>query len=126
MLLRHLAELGTGFDCASISEMQSVLKLKVDPCRIVFANPCKASSALSYAREMGITRTTFDNMDELNKIKSYYPDAELSLRIFAEDPTALTSLGDKFGAGMESTDPLLRRARELNLNVIGISFHVGR
>ncbi|KAK2766868.1 hypothetical protein FQN54_006182 [Arachnomyces sp. PD_36] len=124
LLLSRLAELGAGFDCASISEMQAVLQLGVDPSRIIFANPCKSASSVSYARNMGITRTTFDNMDELSTIKTYHPDAELFLRIFAEDPTALISLGDKFGAEPDSTDLLLRRAKELSLNVIGISFHV--
>ncbi|KAI9040389.1 type III PLP-dependent enzyme [Aspergillus affinis] len=124
-LLKLLSELGTGFDCASIEELRGVLSLGVDPSRIVFANPCKTASSLVFARRVGVMHTTFDNLDELDTIKAYHPDALLVLRIYASDDDALISFGEKFGASMESTGPLLLRARELNLNVTGISFHVG-
>ena len=126
VLLKLLAVLGTGFDCASIEELRLVLSLGVHPSRIVFANPCKTPSALAFANQRHIVRTTFDNMDELDKIKRYYPDASLFLRIFADDPTALISLGEKFGAPLDSTYALLLRARDLGLKVIGVSFHIGQ
>ena len=43
-LLRVLAELGAGFDCASTAEVAAVLALGVSPERIVFANACKRPS----------------------------------------------------------------------------------
>jgi ornithine decarboxylase len=64
-------------------------------------------------------------MDELEKIQKYLPKAELLLRIFANDSDALIPLGDKFGASIESSLPLLQRAKALGLNVSGVSFHVG-
>lgn len=97
----------------------------MDPSRIVFANPCKAVSALCVARDMGVVRTTFDNLDELDSIKRFMPNAELFLRIHANDDGALIQLGDKFGASVDSTLVLLQRARELGLEVVGVSFHVG-
>ncbi|PKY05442.1 putative ornithine decarboxylase [Aspergillus campestris IBT 28561] len=124
-LLRLLCELGTGFDCASIAELQSVLSLGVDPSRIVFANPCKTASSLVFSRRVGVTHTTFDNLDELDTIKAYHPDAQLVLRIFASDSDALIDFGEKFGASTEYVPLLLARARELDLNVTGVSFHVG-
>lgn len=124
-LLKLLSDLGTGFDCASIEELRSVLSLGVDPSRIVFANPCKTASSLVFVRRVGVMHTTFDNLDELDTIKAYHPDAELVLRIFASDSDALIDFGEKFGASIESTPLLLRRARELNLTVTGVSFHVG-
>ena len=44
MILQTLAVMGTGFDCASKSEIRAVLKLGVDPSRIIYANPCKQAS----------------------------------------------------------------------------------
>ncbi|KAJ5954908.1 hypothetical protein N7501_009187 [Penicillium viridicatum] len=123
--LRVLAELGTGFDCASIEEMRAVLSLGVDPARILFANPCKAPAAVSFAREVGVLRTTFDNIDELDTIKAHMPKAQLLLRIYANDEGAFICLGEKFGAQLDTTEELLSRAWELGLNVIGVSFHVG-
>jgi ornithine decarboxylase len=68
---------------------------------------------------------TFDNADELHKVKKLYPEAELFLRISTDDSSSLCRLSLKFGAAMDSTDGLLRLAKELGLNVVGVSFHVG-
>ncbi|PLB36846.1 type III PLP-dependent enzyme [Aspergillus candidus] len=124
-LLRLLAELGTGFDCASIEELRSVLALGVDPARIIFANPCKAASSLVFAQRAGVSWTTFDNLDELDTIKRYHPNALLALRIFASDSDALIDLSKKYGAPIDSTWRLLQRAQALGLEVSGVSFHVG-
>lgn len=125
-MLRVLAGLGTGFDCASIDELHAVLSLGVDPSRIVYANPCKASSALRFANHVGVVKTTFDNLDELDSIKAFLPHAQLFLRIHANDDAALLQLGEKFGAPSEATPLLLKRAWELGLEVVGVSFHVGK
>ena len=53
------------------------------------------------------------------------PEAELLLRIYANDDSALISFGEKFGAPIDCTEILLSRARELGLRVMGVSFHVG-
>lgn len=68
---------------------------------------------------------TFDNSDELYKIKRFFPDAELFLRILTDDSTSLCRLSDKFGASLDTTIDLLTLARDLELNVTGVSFHVG-
>ncbi|RAL17464.1 type III PLP-dependent enzyme [Aspergillus homomorphus CBS 101889] len=123
--LRFLADLGLGFDCASQTEIELVLSLGVDPSRIIFAHPCKSASAIRVAAAHGITLTTFDNIDELDKMKAHAPDMQLLLRIYAQDDTAAAQLGNKFGAPLTAAEPLLRRAKELGLNVRGVSFHVG-
>ncbi|RUS17003.1 hypothetical protein BC937DRAFT_90548 [Endogone sp. FLAS-F59071] len=46
---------------------------------------------------------------------------ELVLRILTDDPKSLCKLGLKFGASLDSTGYILRTAKELELNVIGIS-----
>ncbi|KAJ5148516.1 hypothetical protein N7448_000094 [Penicillium atrosanguineum] len=124
-LLKFLANLGTGFDCASVEEMRAVLNLGVDPTRIIFANPCKSPASLTFARSTGIFCTTFDNIDELDSIKKHMPESQLILRIYANDDSALISFGEKFGAQLDTTASLLSRAWELGLEVIGVSFHVG-
>ncbi|KAK3291398.1 pyridoxal-dependent decarboxylase [Chaetomium fimeti] len=124
-LLRFLADLGLGFDCASLSEIQLVLGLGVDPSRIIFSHPCKAVSTLQMASSRGVTLATFDNSDELDKIKNVSPSMRLLLRIYAQDDTARVSLGKKFGAAPLATHSLLSKARALGLKVVGISFHIG-
>ncbi|KAH6673179.1 putative ornithine decarboxylase [Halenospora varia] len=124
-VIRLLAELGTGFDCASKAEIEQVLKMGVDPSRIIYAQPCKTNSYVRYAASQGVKQMTFDNTDELYKIKKLFPNAELFLRISTDDSSSLCRLSLKFGAALDTTDELLALARELDLNVVGVSFHVG-
>lgn len=124
-LLELLSVLGTGFDCASKNEIEQVLNMGVDPSRIIYAQPCKTNSYVRYVASRGVRQMTFDNADELRKIARLYPEAELYLRILTDDSSSLCRLSLKFGASLDSTDSLLALARELDLNVVGVSFHVG-
>lgn len=92
---------------------------------IIYANPCKTSSYLRFAKAAGVERMVFDNTDELYKIARYYPEAQLFLRIITNDSSSMNPLSMKFGAHMEETEGLLVVAKTLELNVVGVSFHVG-
>jgi len=124
-ILESLVSLGISFDCASRGEIESMLKLGVSPSKIIFANPAKSVSHIRYAREVGVDLMTFDNEIELLKIKEHHPDARMVLRILADDPTAVCSFGIKFGCPSSDTLDLLQSAKSLNVNVVGVSFHVG-
>lgn len=120
MMLKLLAALGVGFDCASKLEIQTILSMGVDPGRIIYANPCKQASFIRYAAQKEVRMMTFDNVDELHKIKQHFPSAQLVLRILADDSKSLCRLGLKFGASLESVDQLLQTAQNLELDVIGV------
>jgi len=124
-VLRLLAALGTGFDCASKTEIEQVLKLGIEPERIIYAQPCKTKSYLRYTVKQGVTQMTFDNTDELYKIKEIAPEAELYLRILTDDSASLCRLSQKFGASLDNALELLTLAKELGLTMAGVAFHVG-
>ncbi|EHY52455.1 ornithine decarboxylase [Exophiala dermatitidis NIH/UT8656] len=124
-VLRLLAKMGTGFDCASRAEIDLVLGLGIAPSRIIYAQPCKTKSYLRHARKLGVTQMTFDNSDELRKIKECFPEAELVLRILTDDSASLCRFSAKYGASLEDAAELLQLARDLDLNIVGVSFHVG-
>ncbi|CAZ86504.1 unnamed protein product [Tuber melanosporum] len=124
-VLSLLAALGTGFDCASKAEIQQVLNLGVNPSRIIYANPCKTASYIRYAAEENVRMMTFDNAEELYKVKKFFPHARLFLRICTDDSKALCRLSLKYGAPLDSTRHLLELAKDLRLDVVGVSFHVG-
>lgn len=124
-VLRLLSALGTGFDCASNGEISQVLSIGVDPSRVIFANPCKAASFVRQSAKSGVDMMTFDNTDELYKIARAHPKAKLIVRILTDDSKSLCRLGLKYGAPMVTVPALLAKAKELHLNVIGVSFHVG-
>eukprot|EP00475_Leptophrys_vorax_P000333 TRINITY_DN1018_c0_g1_i1.p1 TRINITY_DN1018_c0_g1~~TRINITY_DN1018_c0_g1_i1.p1 ORF type:complete len:541 (+),score=128.10 TRINITY_DN1018_c0_g1_i1:62-1684(+) len=126
-VVKTLALCGANFDCASIAEIALVLSAGVQASRIIFANPCKAEQAILYARSCQVTKMTFDNSEELEKISRLYPvGSELILRIATDDADASTvSLSSKFGADVDNAAGLLKDARRRGLKVVGISFHVG-
>jgi len=120
-----LASLGAGFDCASKNEIQLVQSLGVEPSRIIYANPCKQVSQIKYASAHGVQMMTFDSEVELMKVARCHEHAKLVLRIATDDSKAVCRLSVKFGATIRASRGLLERARELGLDVIGVSFHVG-
>ncbi|XP_049596109.1 ornithine decarboxylase [Syngnathus scovelli] len=125
VVLTTLASLGTGFDCASKTEIQLVQSLGVDPSRIIYANPCKQVSQIKYASAHGVQMMTFDSEMELMKVARCHNNAKLVLRIATDDSKAVCRLSIKFGAQLKACRGLLERAKELALDVIGVSFHVG-
>uniref|UniRef100_A0A667WKA8 ornithine decarboxylase n=1 Tax=Myripristis murdjan TaxID=586833 RepID=A0A667WKA8_9TELE len=124
-IIRTLSALGTGFDCASKAEIELALSLGATPDRIIFAHTTKPESHIKFARTRGVQMMTFDNQDELSKIAHCHPSAKLVLRIAVDDSSSLRRLNSKFGACPAAAGKLLRRAGELGLDVVGVSFHVG-
>lgn len=51
--------------------------------------------------------------------------SRLVIRIAVDDSKSMVRLSPKFGARLPTVRQLLGRARELNLEVVGVSFHVG-
>lgn len=109
-----------------MGEINQVLNVPgVDPSRIIFANPCKSVSFVRHAAKAGVDMMTFDNTDELYKIARTHRGAKLVVRILTDDSKSLCRLGLKFGAPLSTVPALLTVARELGLDVVGVSFHVG-
>ena len=71
-VIRCLADLGCGFDCATMGEMKDVSQiLRSTPCRrkrIIYAQPAKMDEHLRYALKQGVTLMVFDGEEELYKI----------------------------------------------------------
>lgn len=124
-VIKTLALLGTGFDCASRVEIQKVLSAGVSADKIVYAHPCKLTSHLKYAKAKGVKPMTFDSEQELYKIASVFPEAELLIRIRCDAAEVQCQLGIKFGVLPEEARSLLTLAASLSLNVVGVAFHVG-
>ena len=125
VLLEALASLGANFDCASENEIKSIIEITKDPSRIIFANPCKMSSQIRYARANDVDLMTFDCEEELYKIKLYHPYAKIVLRLAVDDSKSLCKFNKKFGCKLDQVSELLTIAKTLKLNVVGFSFHVG-
>lgn len=75
VIINKMVSNGHGFDCASMGEIESVLKSGQDPKKIIYANPVKKIEHIIYAKERGVHLMTFDSSEEAIKIKKYNPDA---------------------------------------------------
>ena len=124
-VLQVLENLGINFDCASQDEIKTVLDITNDPNRIIFANPCKYPEHIQYAKENLVDLMTFDCEEELYKIKKYYPEARMVLRLAVDDSKSKMKFSKKFGCTKENIITLLVLAKSLQLTVVGFSFHVG-
>jgi ornithine decarboxylase len=131
-ILKTLKICGCGYDCASQDEIKKVLAIGVAPSDIIFANPCKSRAHIRYAVESGVRMMTFDNPSELRKINDLFPAGktdgvplQLVLRILPDDSHSTMPFGSKFGAHYKDSLKLIELAKELGLNIVGVSFHVG-
>ena len=125
VILNALSEMGLNFDCASEAEIKSVIDITEDPNRIIFANPCKMTSQIRYARANDVDLMTFDCEEELYKIKLYHPYAKLILRLIVDDSKSICKFNSKYGTKLEEVEELLNICKTLKLDVVGFSFHVG-
>lgn len=117
-----------GYDCASKSELEKILNLGVTTDRIIYANPYKQPDFIQYAIENGVYRMTFDSIYELDKIAEMDPErkSKLVLRMKVDNgKSSVISFSEKFGADKDEAEEILKYAKSLKLDVIGLSFHVG-
>ena len=68
---------------------------------------------------------TFDNREELRKIRKYAPHAGLVLRLRVPNTGSMVELSSKFGCDPGEAVDLIEEAFGLGLVVEGLSFHVG-
>jgi len=108
-----------------MAELQEALTVGAHPENIIFANPCKGIKHIEYARDHNVKKMTFDCIWELEKIIKVFPEAQLVLRILPDDSKSAMPFGKKFGAHISDWANIIKRCRELDAQLIGVSFHVG-
>jgi ornithine decarboxylase len=124
VICKLLAQLGVGFDVASENELKSVKNI-VEPNRIIYANPVKQTKSISYARSIDVDLLVVDCENELYKIILYHPHAQILVRIKVDDSGSLCKFSSKFGIDKSEVPTLLKLAKSMSLNVVGVCFHIG-
>ncbi|XP_044854122.1 antizyme inhibitor 2 isoform X4 [Mauremys mutica] len=107
------------------TEIALVQSIGVPPDKIIYTNPCKQISQIKYAASHGVQLMAFDNEVELRKVARSHPHARMVLCIATDNPRSSAFLSVKFGATLKSCRHLLETAKEMNVEIVGISFHVG-
>jgi ornithine decarboxylase len=124
-ILKLLAELGSCFDVASVSETESVLAAGVTPDRISYGNTIKKESEIAAAFRLGITLYAIDCEAEAEKVARAAPGARVICRIHCDGTGAEWPLSRKFGCEPGYAVDILEHAHRHGLVPYGISFHVG-
>ena len=133
-IVRTLYKAGASFDVASLPEFLLVHKnIERLPARkrqdfiwdkIIYANPIKPQETLK-ALDQYKPLLTYDNPEELHKIKRYAPHAGLVLRLRVPNTGSVVELSSKFGCDTGEAVDLILEAFRIGLVVEGLSFHVG-
>ena len=124
-VIETLVNLGSHFDAASRGEIELCLGLGADPADISFGNTIKRASDIAFAYAAGITLFAADAEEELEKIADNAPGAQVYIRLIVEVSQADWPLSRKFGCDRDTALRLLGYAKDLGLNPVGFSFHVG-
>jgi ornithine decarboxylase len=133
-IIKTLSVMNAGYDVASFPEFESVInnvpaREKKDLNafiydRIILANTIKPVETLKKLANYN-TLMTYDNYEELKKIKKYCPDAGLICRIKVANVGSVVELSSKFGVEPGDAPNLIEKAFQMGLVVEGLSFHVG-
>ncbi len=133
-IVRTLYKAGASFDVASLPEFKIVYEnIKRMPAKqrqdwiwdkIIYANPIKANETLEQLNPYK-PLVTYDNLEEIGKIKRHAPQAGLALRLKVPNTGAMVELSSKFGAAPGEAVDLVLAADRAGLVVEGLSFHVG-
>jgi len=125
---------GASFDVASMPEFNIVYdNIKDMPPKqrqdwiwdkIIYANPNKPEETLAELNQYK-PLVTFDNAEELQKIRVHAPQAGVVLRLKVMNTGAMVELSSKFGADPGEAVDLILLAEKLGLTCEGLSFHVG-
>jgi ornithine decarboxylase len=124
-VLKLLAELGSCFDVASITETEMVLAAGCTPDRISYGNTIKKESEIAAAHKLGITLFAVDCEAEVEKVARAAPGARVICRIHCDGSGAEWPLSRKFGCAPAYAADILEQAHRRGLVPYGISFHVG-
>lgn len=133
-IVRTLYQAGASFDVASWPEFQLVYEnIKDLPAKerqdyiwdkIIYSHPIKANETLQ-ALDQYKPLVTYDNYEEIKKVKKHAPNVGMLLRLKVPNTGAMVELSSKFGCDPGEAVDLIEAAEHAGITVEGLSFHVG-
>lgn len=124
-VVRTLLEEGASFDLATSGEVELVAQEGVPAERTIHTHPIKRDADIRDALAYGCNVFVVDNLNELAKFKAYQNDVELLVRLSFRNSESFADLSKKFGCSPEQALTIIEMAKEWNIRIKGLSFHVG-
>lgn len=124
-VLAALADLGAGFEIASVYELEPLDAVGVRAADVLFSNTVKPAQHVRAAVARGVWRFALDSEGELLKLATSAPGSAVYVRLDVEDSHSLFPLSRKFGTSAGEAVRLLQMAPEVGLRPYGLTFHVG-
>src|SRR5258708_861487 len=124
-IIKTLVEENASFDITSEKELELLTKYNLSPEKIICLNPIKSPDFLKTLHRENVKILAYDSFEEVDKIAQYAPGSQLVLRIVVDNEGSDWPLTKKYGVDPADAMPLLKYAKEKNLQPIGITFHVG-
>lgn len=124
-VVKHIADLGGGFEIASMAELQLALDAGASGDRIICSNPIKHPQFIARMQDIGVYAMVIDSTFEIEKVAHYAPGARVYVRLAVDNTGSVLPLAGKFGVDAATAVELCDQARALGLQPIGTMFHVG-
>ena len=135
-VIRHFAQLGSGFDTVSAGEIARVLAAGGEAGKIIFSGVGKTVAEMEYALGVGIKCFNVESLPELERLNDVAGRlgkiAPISFRINPDvdaktHPYISTGLkANKFGIAMRDAEQAYQRAAALpHIQIIGVDCHIG-
>jgi ornithine decarboxylase len=124
-ILELVSIFGDGVDVASVNEVKRAKAAGIRADRLLHSHPIKSTRDIENCVKEGVSWFTFDNEDELSKLKKFAPHCNVLLRLVVLQNSSVVNLSLKFGAEEHNALPLIQKAIAAGLQVRGLAFHVG-
>lgn len=123
---KMLVEEGSNFDIASRYELDQILALGASPEKVFYGNTIKKEKDIEYFYSKGVRTFASDCENDIRKIAKVAKGSNVYFRLLLPETTSADwPLSKKFGTSEDIVLDLIPLAKELGLNPIGVSFHVG-
>ena len=124
-VIETFANLGAGFEVASVEELRRVFKFGVSPERVISSNPVKPLEFIDFCLEKGVDRFAVDSFTEVDKIARFKRRARVYVRLAVPNVGSDWPLSRKFGVDTDTAVEIMEYANRRGLIPYGITFHVG-
>ncbi len=114
-----------GLEIASLAELERSLDAGATGEQIICSNPIKNPLFIERMHRAGVYAMVVDSTWEVEKVAEYAPGSRVYVRLAVDNHGSVLPLAGKFGVSGAEALALFDQARELGLQPIGLSFHVG-